>query len=148
MKVIFTRNYWPASIAIRVLTASRWHHCGIVDGQYVIEASAWHGVRRIPIGDFKCRGQWAIYEVPLQSESEALDWVSQQLEKPYDWLGVFGLMLSHNWHKENRWYCSELVAAAAAKGGTPIVRASMKGVTPRDLWALPYEVTHCSYVNT
>lgn len=144
MKVIFTRNYWPASIAIRVLTASRWHHCGIVVDNEVIEAGAWHGVRSVPLAQFKKRGEWAIYDVPLASEEKAIEWVSQQLGKPYDWLGVFGLMLSHNWHKENRWYCSELVAAAAIQGGTPIVRSSMKGVTPRDLWALPYKVTHSS----
>lgn len=144
MKVIFTRNNWPASILIRVLTASRWHHCGIVIGNHVVEASAWGGVRKVPLGEFKTRGKWAIYDVPLTNEESMCEWLSQQLGKPYDWLGVFGLVLSHNWHKENRWYCSELVAAAAEKGGTQLVRRSLKGVTPRDLWVLPLAVTHSS----
>ena len=137
MKVIFTTDNLPASIAIRVLTASTWHHCAVVIGQEVIEASGLHGVRKVPLDEFKSRGNWAIYDIHVADDWAANNWLYQQLGKPYDWLGVFGLMLSRRWQNEKRWYCSELVAAAASAGGTEIVRSNLKGVTPRDLWVLP-----------
>lgn len=138
MRVVFTTDNSPASWLIRTLTASRWHHCGVAFGNKVYESRARGGVQVTTLKEFRSRGQFASYEVELPNEENAIRWLVLQVGKPYDWRGVFGLALSRRWQKPNRWYCSELVAAAARNGGRDLVRPTINGVTPRDLWVLPY----------
>ena len=138
MQIVFTTDNRPGSWLIRKLTASRWHHVGVSFGETVFESRATGGVQKTTLGEFKSRGQFSSYEVPVPDEKGSLDWLHTQLGKPYDWSGVFGLALSRRWQKPERWYCSELAAAAAKAGGLDLVRRDITGVTPRDLWVLPY----------
>lgn len=67
-----------------------------------------------------------------------LDIALDQLGKPYDWLGVLGVGLHHDWRSTGRWFCSELVAWAFAKAGKPLLIADqIDRITPRDLLLSP-----------
>ena len=58
----------------------------------------------------------------------------EQIGKPYDWTAVLGLVMNRNWRQTDRWFCSELVAWAFEKAGTPLLRVDNNDkVTPRDL---------------
>jgi len=51
--------------------------------------------------------------------------------------GVFGLALRRSWQDKRAWFCSELVAWAAAEAGSPWFRRERIGrVTPEHLWML------------
>lgn len=125
--IIFaTRRFNPLSMLIRwALPRSRFHvglasHCMIVDGDHVIEAHMLHGVRRVPI-DEALHGMTIVsrrdYTV-LQAEA-GLQWAREQIGKPYDWPGAFGLALApnRNWQDDADWFCFELGAAVIDKAG-------------------------------
>lgn len=128
--VIFTTREWnPVSWLIRwCLPRSRFanalaSHCMIIDGDHIIEANMMHGVRRIPLSEalIGCVEVARIeYHVPCAEDG--LQWAREQVPKPYDWLGAFGLALApgRNWQDETDWFCFELVAAALAKAGLDV----------------------------
>jgi hypothetical protein len=60
------------------------------------------------------------------------EFMVSQLGKPYDWGGVFSLGIHRNWHDENKWFCSELLAAAINKSKQMFSLASNK-IVPRDI---------------
>lgn len=61
-----------------------------------------------------------------------------QLGKPYDWPGVLGYALRRDWQDHRAWFCSELIAWACVKAGTPLLRADRTWrITPRDLLLSP-----------
>lgn len=136
MKIIFNRNKSFASFLIRLLTASRWHHCGVCfDDRAVYEASGIHGVRVTTLDEFKSRGEYQIVDINLPDEQSAFLWVRSQLGKKYDWSGIFSIIFQRkNWQKEDKWYCSEFAAKASEIGGLKLIRDGVNGVTPRDLW--------------
>jgi len=57
MKVIFAKNNSIPSRLIRLVTWSRWHHCGALtdDSKHIIEATTLHGLVKTPINDFLSR---------------------------------------------------------------------------------------------
>lgn len=66
-------------------------------------------------------------------------WAESQVGKPYDYAAVamLGLPFPRNWLDDNRWYCSELVAASFLHAGHRIINPNSWGVTPRDLLISP-----------
>lgn len=130
IKVIYGRNNLPFSWLIRAFTWSRWSHCGIVDGDNVIEATAKRGVIVTPIAEFKSRYRnFAIAELPCR-EQDPISIARQQIGKKYDWSAVFSIVLRAGWDSDDKWFCAELVAYSAG-----CCRADMVSrVTPEQLW--------------
>lgn len=125
--VIFTKRNWnPVSFLIRFcIPRSRFamalaSHCLIEDGDYCIEASMLHGTRRV-LKSEALKGAEVVavvkYEVP---DAEAgLEFARNQVGKPYDFKGAFGLALSpyRDWAEPDCWFCFELAAATLEKAG-------------------------------
>lgn len=133
MKLIFQSNNLPFSLVIKAVTQSEWHHVGISDGGTVYEARVIGGVVKTDIESFKSRGKW--FEVEIEcDESKCIHFLEAQVGKPYDFSGAFALPFRASWENTNKWYCSELAAAAFAYSGARIVRSGLRGVSPRDLW--------------
>lgn len=110
-KVIYGKNKNPIGYLIRFFTWSRWQHVGIIDGDRVIEATMDKGVISIPLIDFKAKyAHTYIGEIPCVDSKVALDIANSKLGKKYDWLGIVGIVFRSRWEKDNRWFCSELVA--------------------------------------
>ena len=134
MRVVFARDYSIASFTIRLFTWSRWHHCGVVtkDGQHVIEASALKGVIKTPIDEFKSRYRVVKFtKIPVRN-NDSEKFLHDQLGKKYDWLAIISMVLRLGLNRDNKWFCSELVATASGmfRGG----RSSR--VTPEHLWMI------------
>ena len=136
MKVIFSGGWNIASVFIKTQTACRWYHCGVInDAGLVVEARMTGGVVVSFLDEFKSRGQWVIIDIPLNDEQAAHDFLDKQIGKGYDVSGLFAYLFNkRSWQTEHKWYCSELVAAAAEIGGSSIVRSDLSGVSPRDIW--------------
>jgi hypothetical protein len=131
--VVFTkRERNPVSWLIRwALPRSRFYnatasHCLIQDGEYVIEASLTHGVRRV-LAVEAMKGatitEVVQYEVP---DAEAgLKFARSQVGKKYDFKGAFGLALrpDREYTEDDSWFCFELAAATLKAAGRDSFRA-------------------------
>lgn len=133
-RVIFTRNHTPGSILLRTFLWSPWSHCAIVDGEEVIEAAAFGGVRARPLADMLADAtKMAILTLPGDPQA-VIAAARSQIGKPYDWQGVAGIGFRRRWQDDDAWFCSELVAWAFEAGGHPLFRTQPWRITPRDLY--------------
>lgn len=134
--VIFGSNRKPGSLAIRLFCWSRFSHCGIIDGDYVIEAVRGKGVIKTPLAEFKTRYRKIdIAQMPCDSAAKALHRARAQLGKPYDRLAIIGIVLRTGWQHPDKWFCSELLAYCS--GG--VFRTNrVSRVTPEHVWMVSY----------
>lgn len=139
VQLMFSTTRSPFSALIRAVTWSRWSHVALVDGQYVIEAAALEGVRQALTRDvIKRSAQHCLVDIPARNPGAVIEAARSQLGKPYDWRGIVGLGMHRNWQEEDSWFCSELVAWAAAEAGETWFRPeALRRVTPQHLWMLP-----------
>lgn len=134
MKVIFARNKKPISLLIRLVTWSRWSHCGVVDGDFVIEAKGGSGVVCTPLNEFKARyTDYAFADMPvIDSEREALNRAVREVGKKYDLKALFGILFRTGWECGDSWFCSEHVAHASG-----IFRSErVSRITPEMVWSV------------
>ena len=142
VSVVFTRKRSVGSVFLRTALWSAWSHCAIVDGDQVIEAVAVDGVRVSRLEDVLMEAsKHEIIDVPVRDARAVIAAADTQLGKPYDYTGVLGIGLRRRWQQTDRWFCSELVAWAFARGGTPLMRVQEWRITPRDLY-LPLYRSH------
>ena len=65
--------------------------------------------------------------------ASAVSFLMDQVGKPYDFLNIFGIMVSRDWHDPNRWICSELWAAVMEAGGLiHKLESALSLITPQD----------------
>jgi uncharacterized protein YycO len=138
VSIIFRRSNLIGSRILKTVLWSEWSHCGIIDGDTVIEAAAFHGVVRTSLEQFKADGtHYTIIDIHLDDETaeKVLENARSQLGKKYDYLGLLGIAF-RNRHAEERnaWFCSELVAWAFEQAGHPLVRKAVWRVTPQDIY--------------
>lgn len=76
---------------------------------------------------------------------QAFAWAMKQIGKSYDFSAIFGIALNRNWRDQNKWFCSELIAAAFEQVSKPLLNpsADVWRITPRDL-LLSQEIAPCS----
>lgn len=135
VRVVFTRRRSLGSLLLRTFLWSAWSHCAIIDGDKVIEAAAFGGVRVRPLGELLGEASgFAILSVPAANPATVIAAARSQVGKPYDLAGVLGIGLRRRWQDADSWFCSELVAWAFAAGGTPLFRVEAWRITPRDLF--------------
>lgn len=74
----------------------------------------------------------------VDAPESIIDIAMTQEWKPYDWAGIFGLVLrERNWEDDDKWFCSELVAWSFKQGGFPLLNETTSRITPRDLLISP-----------
>jgi len=141
---IVTQRFNPISAAIRFSTRSWASHAEFVDtDRYVTFGARADGVeeRDCSIDDYsRCERFNAV------GIKQAYAWARTQAGKPYDLSAILGIAFDRNWRDENRWFCSELVAAAFEHVDAPLLSTRPSAyfwrITPRDLLlsrALTYE---------
>lgn len=120
--------------AIKLLTLSQFSHCALeIDGQ-IWEATFKKGVSCCSKDDFRSRYPHSKQLIVRGSASKALLFLQAQLGKKYDFAALAAFPLRENWQDDNRWFCSELVAAALVQCGALSIKHDVSRVTPRDLW--------------
>ncbi|MGH8348139.1 MAG: YiiX/YebB-like N1pC/P60 family cysteine hydrolase [Pseudomonas sp.] len=139
IQLMFSTTNKPFSALIRAATWSRWSHVALVSGSHVIEASALGGVRQVSKDHaISQTAEFCLVDLPARAPDSIIDMARSQLGKPYDWSGILGLGLHRNWQEDDAWFCSELVAWAAAESGEMWFRPdAMRRITPQHLWMLP-----------
>lgn len=134
VQVVFTRSHAIGSLLLRTALWSPWSHCAIVDGEEVIEAAAFGGVRARPLSDMLAQATKAAMIVLPGDPEKVIAAARSQIGKPYDWSGVLGFGFRRRWQDDDAWFCSELVAWAFAKAGSPLFREHAWRITPRDIY--------------
>lgn len=138
LNALFSRRTSLPSWLTRMLTGgARWSHCGILDHErgVVIEALMFRGVVETPLVDWLLRyPSWEQVAIDCPWPSAALAFAREQVGKGYDYVAVIGVPWRTAWDSPRRWYCSELLEAALAKGGRLRWRLDKRGVSPMESW--------------
>lgn len=111
MVVLFCRSRTIGSLLIRLLTFSRWSHVALVhpDGS-AIEAT-WPRVRLVPAAQII--NEHDVAELAeIRAVSNAWEIACAQIGKPYDLSGLWFFLTRRDWQRDDKWFCSELVAYA------------------------------------
>lgn len=140
MKIWFCRSNDLGGFLIRLCTFSQWNHVAIEIDGVIYEAVTSAGVRKMSAYGYDQRWDAAeAVEVPLTDKQGALDFLEEQVGKPYDWCGIIALPFRKSWQDPEAWFCSELGAKVAnAYTAYHIARVRSWRIKPQDLWvALP-----------
>ena len=145
IQLLFSTTRHPFSSLIRMATWSHWSHVALVAGPHVIEAVALGGVRQVSKAyAIQRASDYCLVDLPAHNTQAIIDAARSQIGKPYDWTAVAGLGLHRNWQEDDSWFCSELVAWAAAQAGEPWFRPeALRRITPQHLWMLSPERGLC-----
>jgi uncharacterized protein YycO len=131
LKVRFSANNLPFSWAIRVRTWSPYSHVDFIlpNGKY-LGAVPFKGV---VIHDHTYPVE-AFFEVEVTEEQheKILKYALDQVGKGYDYVGIFGYAIERNWQEDDKWFCSEFVAAAIQQV-IPLFNEVPSKISPRDL---------------
>jgi uncharacterized protein YycO len=134
LRVIYTRRHTLGSVLIRAAAyGGPWSHCGVIDGDSVIESLASHcGVVRSSLDDAHLRSSASVIaDVECPDPEAGLQWARSTLGLPYDWSGIFGIPFRRrDWQRPGRWYCSEHVEMSLMYAGRPRFRPGMPGISP------------------
>lgn len=112
--VVFASNNQPASIIIKLFTLSHWSHVAILDDDgFIYDSTLLSGVRRIHFDEWKTHYTNLDFTIfPVKNRQKVFEWLSTQVGKRYDALGIFSFILRKNYEDKNKWFCSEIVAHA------------------------------------
>ena len=133
MKIVFSASNNIGGAIIRLFTASSWNHVDVLfeDGT-LIGATARDGVQKTTLHHrleaYQTRS-YKIDQITLEDELAARRFAELQSENDTIGGGVFGTVFRTALEHQSRWFCSELVAAICAAGGTPIVRMKHHRIT-------------------
>jgi uncharacterized protein YycO len=134
LKIIYSRQHSLASLFIRISSWwGPWSHCGIVDGDYVIESRALEGgvVKNTLSHVLEKSSNHQIVEVYCPNPEKGLEWARSTIGKPYDWGGIFAIFFrKRQWQNKDKWYCSEHVEQTLIAAGKFRFRDGLNGISP------------------
>lgn len=137
MKLLFCRSNTPISWLIRLVTWSSWSHVVVVgpDGVQTLEAT-WPRVTLSTVDQVRHdNGVVLAVEFPCPDPETAWAWGLTQQGKPYDLLGIIGLLFHESWANEQRWWCSDYATALLLHGGRRLFRpGALHRIDPEHLW--------------
>ncbi len=149
MRLLFTRNKstFTNRIATYIISWFTWSHFAHVEllfsDDVCISSVGTKGVLRRSKQDVLANvSDYIIKEVETTPEQEAIirEFAERQVGKPYDWGAIFSLPFRGHWDEDDKWFCSELCAAAFLEAGLCLINEDQSRITPRDLLIMPYKV--------
>jgi uncharacterized protein YycO len=142
VRLLFTRNKSTffnrvATYVISFFTWSRYAHVELLFSDDVcISSVGTVGVlKRMQSSVIRPVSDYVVKEVTTTPEQEVIirAFAERQVGKPYDWGAIIGLPFRGKWDSDNKWFCSELCAAAFKEAGISLVDENVSRVTPRDI---------------
>ena len=112
-------------VLVRAATLSKYSHVELViNGVCYTSSPRDNGVRSKVIDLHS--GNWDVY--PIEGDAQyALDFFEKEMGKPYDWLGAIKSVVPFFPNRKEKWFCSEIVAAA-------LQLPKARKYTPEDLY--------------
>lgn len=142
MKILLYQGVSAVSRLIRLQTRSIYSHAAVeLDSGMVIEA--WHN--GVDLATHYCENHTQgtlvdVFNVAATAKQieQAACFFFQQLGKKYDFRGVARFLSRRDEPADDRWFCSELVAAGFQQAGIDLLaRIPPSHVSPRDLGISP-----------
>jgi len=160
--VITIAAYKGISVFSRLIcwfNRSPYSHISVVDTNYAAliyngrEIEAWRGMvqeSRPPYVAHKAGTQVDLFDVDLTAEqcADVLSFLGRQIGKDYDWMGILHFVTRRSEYTvdQDKWFCSELVAAAFAQAGKPLLeRIPAYKVYPGMLVTSPHLTHRCTF---
>lgn len=143
LRIMFTNSTKPLSPVIRWVTWSSFSHMVVMIDDDTIIHSDFHGVRIEPIKDLQDRSKnWMIVEYECENPQAVIDACKTQLGKPYDFTGLFGILLRDvDLQDDSKWWCSELPAFGFETAGIPkFATEFIHRITPQHWLMLPHKI--------
>jgi uncharacterized protein YycO len=136
IRIRFVTEDSLVSALIRQHTWCEYSHVEfLLDDGTTLGAHASGGVRIRP-ADYDKFTKIAVFEVRMTVEQkfQIMSFAQAQLGKAYDCEAIAGIVLHRDWRASDKWFCSELVAAAFEQA-LPLlnVQESVNRIVPRDL---------------
>jgi hypothetical protein len=132
--VLLYRGKGLIDALIRWQTDGRVAHAALRNGGEVIESTPRHGVRIRPYTPEDALAETYSPDVTPDEWHRAWNFALSQVGKKYDWLGIFRFLVRNKDQNPNRWFCSELIAAALPQ---LVVRTQPYRVSPEGLRRSP-----------
>lgn len=117
VKIAFKFKQPKESFANKLIcwwTKSKYYHVELVLGDKWISSNP--DVGGVTINDLRpLQDNYEYLElkdvrVTREQHTRIMQWIDSQKEKAYDWYGlVFSQVFPFNWHKRDKWFCSEIV---------------------------------------
>jgi len=132
-----------SSSLIKIGTFSKWSHVDLMtrDGK-LLGARMDGGVQIREAGYDVPFVEQAYVDVPLTASREEAVWrfALEQVGKGYDMSAILGIAFRRDWREDDKWFCSELVAAAFEAAGKPLLNTQemRNRITPRDIALSPF----------
>lgn len=139
IKVRFVDGPGFVSGFIKFWTWSDWSHVEIWTPTGWLGARSSGGVQIRP-WDYTTVVKEDIRTITLDPDTEVklMNWFNAQIGKSYDYTALIGMPFRRDWHEDDKWFCSELVAAGFEAVGVPLLDAAeLDRVTPRDVYLSP-----------
>lgn len=134
----FSRKKWSiASWVIRLFTMSNYSHVDVImpipDEKYLFGALFWEGVS-YHNHKYSYHKDFYIEFADENQYTRFYRFLEEQKGKDYDIVSIFGFFFhKRQWHDKDKWFCSELIAAAAEYAGVKLVNFHTNRITPIDL---------------
>jgi uncharacterized protein YycO len=133
---------WPAVSPLISWWTKHWsNHCDLMTGpDTMISALPLFGVQEWPQRVVAAKRVEYI-TVPCTDEQarKAIAYARAQIGKPYDYGGVVSFPFRSSWRVQNRWFCSEITAAALEVAGVISVPKGVYRISPADLYRMLVE---------
>jgi uncharacterized protein YycO len=151
--LVYSTRKTIGSALIRAFSRCWCSHVAILDGEYIIEATGSHGVRRVPFSEALAEyDDYAIvaYEVPRPRLG--IDFARSKVGSKYDipaylWfmVGPVLRLIGHDveYDHPKKFICSELANDVLKMAGRQLVAERSSKIKPRDLW-----IVNCGRVIT
>lgn len=127
-----------SSGAIEYFGAGNWSHVDNETPNGLLGARSDHvggqpsGVWPRPL-DYEKSPRWVRMQLPCTASQYQtwLNFLYQQVSKPYDKLAILAFVIGRNWRDDDAWFCSELAARALEVAGIlPPLFLSPNKITP------------------
>lgn len=149
VRLRFTKNNTITSHVIRAFTWSDYSHVEFALDTGFLGALGWGGKSKSGIQfkggvqlrpfDYNYTGEFQAAEVDVPDENtkqQILKFAMSQIGKSYDWTAILGIGFHRDWHENDSWFCSELIAEAFEQAKFPLIRDSVNRITPGMLYEL------------
>jgi uncharacterized protein YycO len=122
IKLRFVKGKGFASEAICAVTWSRWSHVefALPNGYLGCQVNGGVALRKLNYDQVILEDFFNV-SVTEKQKIDIFNFAYKQLGKPYDFSALVGILAHRDWHSEDSWFCSELVAAAFEAGGKPLL---------------------------
>jgi len=141
IQLCFSTSWGPVSSIIRFFTWSTISHVDFVVPNGLLGAREM-GVKIRPWGTGNPTRDIIAHVDCTDEQAQAVyKFAYEQIGKPYNYLGIVGIVIRHDFPSKNRWFCSELVIAAFQSAGIPLVNINQVGrVSPEMLLESPFVI--------